>query len=513
LTDTRIKRFAFYHKIYPYTVVFEDEQEFDGIYFLPNWQPLDDQRISVQQSSFIVTTPADYQLRYLQNAYPGKPIVKQEADKMQHLWQIANRKAMLKEPFQPDFMEIVPTVYVAPTSFEIDGYKGDMSSWESFGSFVGLLNKGRDILPDDIKRKVKEIANQYSTTQDKVTALYEFLQKNTRYISIQLGVGSWQPFDAKYVVEKKYGDCKALSNYMQAILKEVGIEAHYALIQAGWGRKGIYENFPSPYFNHAVVCVPNGQDSIWLECTSQTVSAGYAGKHTGDRKALLITPNGGVVANTPKYTAKENVQIRKVVASIQPDGTLLAEVKTRFTGIQQELAHNLHNDATPEQRQQYLNSVLSLPTYKVEEIKYQEEKGIVPAMNEYLKIQAPAYASVSGKRLFVVPNLFNKEGKLQADDDRQYDVFFRSSFKDVDTIEIKIPDGYLLESAPKSVVAQSKYGSYRISYQYSGNTIQLIREQLQEKGVYPPSEYSNIVKYFDDLYKADRGKMIFVKKE
>ena len=65
------------------------------------------------------------------------------------------------------------------------------------------------------------------------------MQNNTRYISIQLGIGGWRPFEAAYVASKGYGDCKALSNYMYSLLKEAGILSYYTLVKAGAGEEDI----------------------------------------------------------------------------------------------------------------------------------------------------------------------------------------------------------------------------------------------------------------------------------
>ena len=132
---------------------------------------------------------------------------------------------------------------------------------------------------------------------------------------------------------------------MVSILKEAGIKANYVVATAGGGEKGLSEDFPVPsYFNHVITCVPNGKDSIWLECTSQTVPAGYMGSFTGNRKVLLIGDDGGHVVQTPTYTAKENLQTRKTIAVVKPDGSMTADVFTHSTGEQQELQHHLIHD-------------------------------------------------------------------------------------------------------------------------------------------------------------------------
>ncbi|MDE3235783.1 MAG: DUF3857 domain-containing protein, partial [Bacteroidota bacterium] len=494
LTDVREKHFQFYWRTYPYTVEFEDEQDFNGIFFLPHWAPFESQKVSVQESNFIVETPSNYELRYKQFNYNGAAII--NAGKTLYTWAIHNAKAYLFEPLQPDPNELLPSVYVAPVNFEIAGYKGSMDTWTDLGKFIVQLNKDRDVLPEQTRQFVHNLTDTLKTKDEKVKKLYEYLQKNTRYISVQLGIGSWQPFEAKYVDQRKYGDCKALSNYMVSLLKEAGIKANYVLINSGWAKRGLWEDFPAPYFNHVIVCVPNEKDSIWLECTSQTVSPGYMGTFTGDRKALLIDDDGGHIVSTPSYNAFDNLQLRKVNASIDESGNLNADVYTTFTGCQQELQHGLLHDVSEKERNEYLNNALNLPTYNVDKIDYQELRGKLPSMKEYLKIQSPGYASVSGKRLFIQPNLFNKEAKLENDKPRKFDVVFRNAFRDVDTITIKLPQGYTVEAKPKNVNIENKFGKYSIDYTILDASIEVIRVHEHAKARFQATDYDDLVKFY-----------------
>ncbi len=513
ITDARIKKYNFYCKQYPYTVEYEEEIEYKGIYCFNSWEPISDNDLSIQKSIFSVEMPTDYQLRYKLINGAKAPELGTENNAKTLSWELNNFAAIPYESLQPELYTIVPDVLIGPVDFEYGGYKGNMNTWKGFGEFYEMLYKGRDGLPNDTKIQIHNLIDGVPDREQKIKLLYEFMQKNTHYIGIQLGIGGLQPFEASYVAEKKYGDCKALSNYMVSLIKEAGIKAYNAVIYGGREQNEFYEDFPNHYFNHVVTCVPNGKDSIWLECTSQSESAGYSGSFTGGRNALLITDEGGKIVSTPIYSAADNLQIRNVQATIDENGTLSANIITHYTGIQQEEPNSLLNNSTPEERQKFLNNELNLPTYKVDKIAYKEIKGKIPAMDEYLSITAENYANLTGKRLFVVPNLFNKVKKLPIVEKRKLPVELKSAYKDVDSISIKIPTGYIAEAIPKDKLIENKFGTYRIRYKISNDIIELVREREQNIANFPAKDYDMIAAYFASMYKADMAQIVLVKKD
>jgi hypothetical protein len=513
MTDQRIKATDFYYRNYPYTVDFEEEDDIDGIQGFSDWIPQDAEKMSVQLSRYVIIAPKNYEVRYKPVNCNAAPVITESGDKKTYTWEMKDLPAKLEEKWAPSWEDIVPRIMFAPSDFEVQGYKGNMSSWENYGKFMYQLIKGRDVLPDNIKKKVHELTDNLKDERQKVYLLYDFLQKNTHYISIQLGIGGWQPFDATYVATKRYGDCKALSNYMIALLKEAGITGKYVEITAEENASPLVEDFPSSQGNHVIACVPMGKDTIWLECTSQIESPGYMGSFTGDRKAILIDEKGGHVVPTPCYNALDNLESRVIDASIDAEGNLDASSNTVYNCLAQETPQAYMREASSEQREKYLNRLLNLPTYKVDKSNYEEIRGAKPAVKEYLHVTSPNYAGVSGKRMFISPNLFNKSGnRFSVDSVRKYDLLYDQAYKHIDSISLKIPDGYTPESVPQDVKIDCKFGKYSSSVKVLDNKIVYYRVRVQNRYKYPASDYPEFVKYYEQIYKADHARVVLVKK-
>ena len=513
-SDYRYLDYNFYYQTYPYTVEFQEEDEMNGILDFNDWQPLYNSGISTQHSKYVIIAPKDYEVRFrLMNGAPP-PVITENGDKKIYTWEAGNLPARHTEPSGPRWREMVPYVLLAPSEFEAQGYKGNMTTWLSYGKFIAQLRAGRDALPENIRQKVHSITDTIPDVRRKVYALYHYLQENTHYINLSLGIGGWQPFPPDYVATKKYGDCKALSNYMVAMLKEAGIPAKYVEIRAGEDAVPMIEEFPSFQSNHIITCVPMGRDSLWLECTSQTVPAGYMGKFTGGRKAILIDEDGGHIVRTPAYTAGDNTQCRIIRAQINAEGNLDANVNTVYHCLRQDLPQAMIDEMSAETRTRYLNSLFALPTYSVDKSHYEEEKGPMPVVKEDLHVSAPNYASVTGRRLFIAPNLFDRSHKrLSADSVRHYDYITHQSYTDIDSVEIAIPAGYQPESMLKDVAIDGKFGTYKARIKFENDKLVYYRYLQQTAGRFPPADYPELVRFYEQLYQADNQRVVLVKKE
>jgi hypothetical protein len=513
--DNRVKVHDFNYRSFPYTVAYEVQIEMNNTLFIPGWRPQSYENLAVEQSAYSFVAPEDYVIRYKTFNIKTDPVSKTGKGVKGLRWEVKNLPAVSRPFASPLWNELTPTIYFAPSDFEIEGYKGNASSWAGFGKFQSQLNQGRDKLPPAIQQKAVELTQGLATDEEKVKKLYEFMQQNTRYISIQLGIGGWQPFEASYVAQKGYGDCKALSNYMYSLLKAVNIKSHYALIRGGRSAddRFIMDDFPYDVFNHIVLCVPL-KDTMWLECTSQTDPAGYMGSFTGNRKALAVTEDGGVLLPTPRYDVRENQQVRKLAGKIDEEGNLALQVAARYSGTQQDYYRSLIENMTKEEVKKHLNERLDFSTYEIGNFAYRTQKSKLPHVEEDLAIHVANYATVSGKRLFVLPNIMSRDGRRSIDTaDRVYDYVFEDSYTDIDTVELQLPAGYKVEAMMPETTIQTKFGNYSCRVKVEGSTITYYRKIERFAGRFSPKEGAALAEFLSTVYKADRSRLVLVKSE
>ena len=511
--DSRVKVHNFYQRSYPYTIEYNVEISNRSSMFFPMWAPRPGAGIAVEKSMMKVICPVGYEFRYKAFLYNGEPVVSVEKNTRTTVWSANNLPAIAKEPYAPMWHEISTTVLLGPNDFQVNDYKGNMKSWEDFGRFVYSLKTGRDVLPENIRQEVHRLADPVTDTREKIAVLYQYMQRNTHYVGIQLGIGGWQPFDAKYVAANRYGDCKALVNYMFSLLKEAGIPSYYTLVRAGRDARYITTEFPSQQFNHVILCVPVQQDTIWLECTSQTLPAGYLSDFTAGRSALLVDENGGQLVRTPEYGMNDNVQTRHVKAVLDTEGSLKIKSETNYRGLLQDNIHGLINNLSREKVKEYLHEQLDFSTYDVERFDYKEEKIANPVINETLDISVSHYASLTGKRLFVTPNIMTRSAqKLSADSLRRYPIELGIAFSNTDSVQIDLLPGYEPESLPADINLSTPFGSYRSTTQVKNGKVFYYRQMESNGGRFAADQYQQLVKFQEAIYKADRAKLVLIRK-
>ena len=506
-SDARMKYIDFSYGVYPYTIEYEYEIEHSGFRGYPIWQS-QQYKTGVETSTFTLSLPEQMTFRYqAQNLATAEPVITTKEGRKAHQWSINQAKAILKEAYCPEGYQILPLLITVPTEFHIDGYTGNMGTWQSFGQFMYNLNKDRGQLSPRMQALVREKTATATTDAEKVAILYQYLKDNMRYVSVQLGIGGWQAFDAKYVEQNKYGDCKALTYFMKAMLDEIDIPSHPALVNAGDQSLIIQEDFATPYFNHIILKVLL-DEPIWLECTSNISPTGYLGSFTKERPVLLITEKGGIVDHTPSNT--EEAQIGATTIALTATGGATITNQTLFKGTAHESFRRKAVYASKEEQEKWFLKYQNFPSFSIEELTFSASDTTAEAQCGYT-IKVPRYASKAGKRLFIPLNKVNPLGmSLSKDSDRVHPVALSQTFKETDQIILQLPEGYTIESLPKPTALESPYGTYTTTLEVVDQTIVFKRNLTLPAQQVPAAEYEQLRAFLKAILKADSAKMVLV---
>jgi len=351
-----------------------------------------------------------------------------------------------------------------------------------------------------VQSMVKDEKNDYL----KVQKLYQYMQQHTRYVANEYGIAGWQTFDAASVAKNGYGDCKGLTNYLKALLKEAGIKSYAALVYAGENNyHKLDEGFTSNVFNHVILCVPQPTDTIWIECTSQQLPAGYLGSFTQGRKVLLITETGGYLSETPYYGKEKNFIIRKAELSINEGNSLQKNIKINniYSGLMQDDLGDFLRTNTQNKIMEMINAKFSFPSYVINEYDYKHiGNNFLPAIQETATATISGITSTTQKRTFVSMSwMRNPMAEIQQTESRTLPFAIEQSFKIVDSVTLNLPEGIEIESIPNEVNLDFSFARFHVYFKKENDKVQMIRKYEQDEGIYAAKEYEQYQKMYQAI--------------
>lgn len=509
--DDRVKYLDFMYTDYPYTIEFSYTVDYSGIRSYPTWYPASSWGYAIEKSEYTFRIPETMTFKYLKSKQIKTDSLKLK-DKMQYQWSCKNIPALEYESMSTGLKNVMPWVSVAPNQFEFDNSKANIENWSNLGSWLFNLSNGMQVLPEAKKNLVQGLVKDAKDPKEKIKILYNYLQSNTRYVGVQLGIGGYKPIAADKVAAVNYGDCKGLSNYMKAMLQEAGIKSELVII--GNDLPSLNKQYASMnQTNHMILCVPLEKDTVWLECTSQLMPAGFIGNSNSNRTVLLITENGGKLVQTPTYHPASNYQKRSTKVNLDEEGTAEISIETQYGNAQYEDNVSMLVIDPTAQRKRIMNS-LSIPNMQIGTLSYTQPDKNLPVLKEQIGLKCSQLLTKGGDKLFMTLNLLNRqETAVTALEDRKTFFSIDYSFNDEDEITYTIPKGYKVEFMPKDVLIESEFGKYTAKVVAKDNTLIYTRTKTMTSKAYPPEKYNDFVAFHKKIYQADKQKGILAKVE
>ena len=513
---TKVKTYSPSITEYPYTIVYEYEKKLKQSLDLPGWISTNSFGVAVEKSIYTLTCKPDFNIRYkVKNMADNVTIGTNSKGLKTYRWEEDKLKAIKYEPFSPYKQNYFRNIAVAPEKFTYYGINGSFTNWKELGKWeYDKLVADRQELPMETIENVKEMTKDIPDPKLKAKKIYEYMQNKTHYISVQIGIGGYQPFLASDVDKQNYGDCKALVNYTQALLKAVNIQSYYCVVEAGRSYKvGLMHDFASmDQGNHIILCLPFKNDTTWADCTSQTFPFGYLGDFTDDRNVLACTPEGGKLLHTPKYTYKDNMESRKANFVIGASGDLSGTMSTIFKGTNYDERDELVNESTTEQNK-VLQHIYPINNMEIEKLDLKQDKSFNPVTTENIKLNAAEYASVADDKLYFLLNAANRYINPPPNIvNRSNNVYINRGYTEEDEIVYTLPAGYKSEKMPLNVNLNKPFGRFTATMQINGSQIIYKRKLELIDGTYDKDKYNDLVDFYEDIANADSYSVTLTKK-
>lgn len=512
-SDNRVVFLDYTPIIYPFTIAFTCESVTSNTAAIPQWFPIYNYYTSVEKNILNVYFPTTLGFKKKEFNFSNFQIKKTVETDTQLSYDALAIVAQKPEDLSPDFVKIYPRVMMGLELFNLEGVDGTAKNWKEYGQwFSEKILLGTNNLSDETISKIKNLVGSETDPIKKAKIVYQYVQNKSRYISVQVGIGGFKPMLANDVDRLSYGDCKALSNYTRALLTAVDVPSYYTELYGDSDKTDIESDFSSIQGNHVILAVPNKNEYIFLECTSQDTPFGFQANFTDDRNVIVIKPEGGEIVRTKNYEEKENTQIGKGTYSISETGNFSGELRIISEGTQYGKKYRLEKLSPTENEEHYKSYWSNINNLKINKTSFSNDREKV-SFTENARISAVNYGTITGNKILFVVNAFNQyPGNLKKSRNRKTSFEIQRGFLDTDEINIVLPNGFAIEAMPDNIELTTKYGIYKTEIiKKDGSNLVYKRSFFLKKGLYPKEEFEEFRLFIEKINRNDNSKIVITK--
>jgi hypothetical protein len=472
------------------TIGYEVEEELQPYALQDDWTFQD--TIPVREARYSLELPPGWSYKATWINHPEEPATRATATHWQ--WQVQDVQGIKPEFQMPPLaaLEGRLAVSLVPPA----GTGESFQSWRALGAWYRGLTLDRRVASADIKSKVAELTGSQTTTLAKMQALAGFVQSDIRYVAIELGIGGLQPHSAPNVFAHRYGDCKDKVTLLSTMLKEIGVESHYLIVNTTRG--AVSDSTPVGLrFNHVILAIQLPQDTqdptlpatltdaklgrlLLFDPTDTYTPLGQLAGALQGGYGLLVTPDGGELIQIPVLPPGTSSIQRTAHLQLDENGHLSGEVHEVWAGDPASEERSSLDLTTQEtDRIKSIESVLagSLPTFQLTKAAITNRQISSKPLEWTYSLEVDQYARPTGNLLTVRPRVLGSmsSGLLETREPRRYDIELEGPRRDSDLFEITLPEGYVVDELPPAVNEDYPFAAYHSKTEAVGRTLKYTR--------------------------------------
>jgi Flp pilus assembly protein TadD/transglutaminase-like putative cysteine protease len=382
------------------------------------------------------------------------------------------------------------------------------TTWAQVAGWYANLAKGRSDPTPEIRAKTQELIQGRATELDKIAALYDYVAKNIRYVSLSFGLGRYQPHSAADVFNNQYGDCKDKHTLLAAMLQATNIPSDAVLIP--FSHK-LDTNIPAPsQFDHMITAVPIGDELIWMDSTAEVAPFRLLSPPLRNKSALLVEPDGaGKIVQTPMDPPFLSTQRVEIEARVNDLGKLTATLRYFLRG-DNEYALRVAFRRTPQTQWNELGeTIAALDGIKGEitNVKPSDPSDTEKPFELDLDFAQANYLDWSSKKSKVgVPLL--AIGLPDASEDSTDSIRLGSPLDVTMDLKMTLPENFSAR-APVAVSVERDYADFKSTYHFENHILTAQRSLNFKMRELPPARVSDYLA-FSRAVESDETQLLVV---
>ncbi|MDF2190151.1 transglutaminase domain-containing protein [Paraflavitalea sp. CAU 1676] len=394
-----------------------------------------------------------------------------------------------------------PHIVIQVKSFEAKGEVlqgfdkvNDVYNWNN------RLYKMANNDPEKLKATLTKITAGATNDQDKIKAIYYYVQDKVRYIAYEDGYSGYIPTSAQEVLANKYGDCKGMANLLTEFLKLAGYDAHFTWI--GTRQLPYPQSTPALCVNnHAITTLYFKGKEYFLDATEKYVPFGENAYRIQGKEAMIANGDKFDIKKVPLTTGDEHKVFTKASFNLNNE-QLKGNIQVTLTGNERKDFHQEYQELPNTSREKFLNGFLEFNNDNVEasDVKTSDLNNRDIPITISGNIDLSNYVqSIAGNK-YINLDFFPKTLERYMPDEKRksgYDFDYVLSYED--EFSLTIPAGNKFADVPEKLELKQEGYEFRGEYTITGNKITLKKYLVIKNSMIDKKDFTNWKNFLESI--------------
>lgn len=412
-------------------------------------------------------------------------------DKNVYTWELENSHAYVGEVNSPGYLHYATHIVVFIKNYKVKDKKYQVLSnvQDLFDWYQSLIKEIKPTDNDGLVKLTNEVIKDAKTDLEKAEKIFYWVQDNIRYVAIEDGWRGFIPYPATEICDKRYGDCKDMSNLLYEMMQIANLQAEHAWV----GTRTLPYNYKdTPCLstdNHLILSLVIDGKTYILDATDSYIPFGYPTAFILSKETLFKSADGNyVLYKIPEYNASDCVV--KHSHKITAKGTnVIGGSQKWIESFEYSNFHNRYGSANVE-KDEFIDKYLEIGdnnfNLKSSKITDLEPRGHTKFDFEY---SLPDFVKEFNQTYYINLNLTKPyvDGVLQKNRKANYKIKYKRTFQT--DVEFNVPANKTVTELPSNVMYRSEIGSCTAKYTLDNNVIKYTREITIDKLSINPNQF------------------------